>query len=196
MRFANTHYKESTAGHGIVDPNQKRPRLSCESCRSFWVFKGDRVQVPEPEGKGQSIFAGTPQVRASGTAKSHSCRLACAGQRGCCSLCPRGTRPREAAPRTRPPVLTCSSCQPPSAPSCAEWTATSRSAPPFPAFPGLHTHHPQHKQTPGRASPLIPTPQPPSPCCACAQRRPAASKPHPRRDTHKRTLLARALIVQ
>lgn len=113
---------------------------------------------------------------------------------GCCSLC---TYTRDQAKKPRHPpgslpdsaLLTCSSCQPPSDPSCAERTATSRSAPPFPAFPGLHAHHPQNKQTPGRASPPASLPQ--SPTRAAPAHSPARRQQAPPTPGHAQARNAR-----
>lgn len=107
-------------------------------------------------------------------------------------LPPLYTRDQAKKPRHSPgrlpssALLTCSSCQPPSAPFCAGRTATSRSAPPFLAFPGQHTHHPQNKQTPGPASPRIPPPAS-HPRCACARLRPTQQAPPTLRHTQAHT---------
>lgn len=143
-------------------------------------------------GKGGASSPDTPQARSSGTDRTHSCPDAPALDKGRLPQ-PLPTRDQAKPPRSSPgrllrlALLTCSSCQPPSVPFCAEWTATSRSAPPFPVFPGLHTYHPQHKQTPGRASPLIPPPA--SHPRRLRTPRPDASTPCPRRGTRKRTVL-------
>lgn len=134
-------------------------------------------------GKGGASSPDTPQARSSGTDRTHSCPDAPALDKGRLPQ-PLPTRDQAKPPRSspgrllRPALLTCSSCQPPSVPFCAEWTATSRSAPPFPVFPGLHTYHPQHKQTPGRASPLIPPPAS-HPRRACAHPAPTPAGPAP-----------------
>lgn len=92
--------------------------------------------------------------------RPHSGTDSRAGQREVLPTRDQAKRPRHSpGGLPRPALLTYSFCQPPSAPSCAEWTATSRLTLPFPAFfPGIHTDHPQNKQTLGRASPRIPPP--------------------------------------